>query len=443
MPAERGYSALLRSLPLDWPTAEISAVAKVVGGGTPSRDVPGFWGGGIPWVTPGEVSGEGSMYLSGTRESISAVGLAASGATIVPTGSLMITTRATLGARAINTVPMTTNQGFKSLVFEGAHDAPFYYYLTERLKPELKRRASGTTFLEVSGAELAKIEVPVPPVEERLCIAEVLDTLDTTIRQTEAIIEKLKQVKQGLLHDLLTRGIDANGELRPPHSQAPHLYKDSPLGWIPNEWRAENVGAVIDGSPRNGIYKPAGNIGSGVLLVGQTAFTTQGSVDFGHARRAQVTNPELEVFGLLRDDLLVSRVFATREGVGQPVLVPDPPEPAVYESNMMRLRVRRQCMLPRLLFLWLKHRTARAWITSRAFASNQASVNRDTVGSLPVPVQPTEEQAAILAVERALEQRQSAESIELRTLQALKSGLMDDLLTGRVRVTPLLEAAHA
>ena len=78
-------------------------------------------------------------------------------------------------------------------------------------------------------------------------IAEILDTLDTTIRQTEAIIEKLKQVKQGLLHDLLTRGIDANGELRPPQSQAPHLYKDSPLGWIPREWEHAQPGRDLVG----------------------------------------------------------------------------------------------------------------------------------------------------------------------------------------------------
>jgi hypothetical protein len=63
----------------------------------------------------------------------------------------------------------------------------------------------------------------------------VLDTLDTAIHETEAIIAKLKAVKQGLLHDLLTRGIAANGELRPPQAEAPHLYKASPLGWIPKE----------------------------------------------------------------------------------------------------------------------------------------------------------------------------------------------------------------
>ena len=71
-------------------------------------------------------------------------------------------------------------------------------------------------------------------------IAAVLDTLDTAIHETEAIIAKLKAVKQGLLHDLLTRGIDANGELRPPQAEAPHLYKESPLGWIPKEWDARS-----------------------------------------------------------------------------------------------------------------------------------------------------------------------------------------------------------
>jgi type I restriction enzyme, S subunit len=230
--------------------------------------------------------------------------------------------------------------------------------------------------------------VPDVSEQEQQAISLSLDTLDTTIRQTEAIIEKLKQVKQGLLHDLLTRGIDANGELRPPQSQAPHLYKDSPLGWMPKEWRCETVGRVIQGTPRNGLYKPAGDIGLGMLLVGQTAFTHEGSVDFGQARRARISNAEREAFGLNQDDVLVSRVFATREGVGQPVLVPELGEPAVYESNMMRLRANLQMIQPRLLFLWLKHRAARGWIMSRAFASNQASINRETICSVPTATPP-------------------------------------------------------
>ncbi|PHV07894.1 hypothetical protein CSQ96_08375 [Janthinobacterium sp. BJB412] len=92
--------------------------------------------------------------------------------------------------------------------------------------------------------------VPDLSFEEQVIFGKILDTLDTTIRQAEAIIEKLKHVRQGLLHDLLTRGIDANGELRPPQNQAPHLYKHSLLGLIPNDWRAgkieEFVARIID-----------------------------------------------------------------------------------------------------------------------------------------------------------------------------------------------------
>lgn len=102
------------------------------------------------------------------------------------------------------------------------------------------------------------------PIEEQQAIGEILDTLDTAIHETEAIIAKLKAVKQGLLHDLLTRGIAANGELRPPQAEAPHLYQQSPLGWIPKEWEVSTVGEqfeiqlgkMLDGQKNAGILKP-------------------------------------------------------------------------------------------------------------------------------------------------------------------------------------------
>lgn len=87
----------------------------------------------------------------------------------------------------------------------------------------------------INQRQLGEIPIPKVNVTEALKISEILDTLDTVIHETEAIIAKLKAVKQGLLHDLLTRGIAANGELRPSQSEAPHLYKESPLGWIPKE----------------------------------------------------------------------------------------------------------------------------------------------------------------------------------------------------------------
>jgi type I restriction enzyme S subunit len=100
---------------------------------------------------------------------------------------------------------------------------------------QLDRLSHGSIMAGLSSAIVRRLEVPVPPLSEQRSIAEILDTLDEAIRKTEQVIAKLQQMKQGLLHDLLTRGIDANGELRDPERH-PEQFKDSPLGWIPRGW---------------------------------------------------------------------------------------------------------------------------------------------------------------------------------------------------------------
>lgn len=283
------YQRFLESLPDDWERKEIRQLGMVIGGGTPSRDVPSYWRGTIPWVTPGEVSGNATKFLYDTNEHISASGLAGSGAKLLPAGSLMVTTRATLGARVINTVPMATNQGFKSIVFKQAADVGFYIHLFDKVQPELVRRASGTTFLEISGAEFASIEVPSPCPDEKHLITKVLDTLDTAIHETEAIIAKLKAVKQGLLHDLLTCGIDANGELRPPQVEAPHIYKESPLGWIPKEWDASSLA-------------DCSQVSSGVTL--GRAVSGSGLVELPYLRVANVQDGYLDLRDVTQQSII-------------------------------------------------------------------------------------------------------------------------------------------
>ncbi|WP_457328684.1 hypothetical protein [Rhizobacter sp. P5_C2] len=270
-------------------------------------------------------------------------------------------------------------------------------------------------------------------------IARVLDTVDNAIRETEAIIAKLKAVKQGLLHDLLTRGIDANGELRPPQAEATHLYKDSAWGRIPNKWDIAALGALLSESPRNGLYKPPHLIGRGTLLVGQTAFTEDSSVNFAMARRTHIGQMEISSFGIRAGDVLVSRVFATLDGVGQPVVVPELPEEAVYESNMMRLRAKGGVITSTLLFNLLKQPATRAALRSRAFLSNQASINRRGICSIELPLPPWEEQLAIEARIKTMTDRLRHEGDALSKHRAQKAGLMDDLLTGRVHVTSLAD----
>jgi type I restriction enzyme, S subunit len=278
-----------------------------------------------------------------------------------------------------------------------------------------------------------RFRVPVLPLPEQRRIAEVLDTADEALRQTEALIAKLKQMKQGLLHDLLTRGLDENGELRDPVAR-PEQFKDSPLGRIPRGWEATTIRSCLTGNPQNGLYKPAEQIGRGALLIGQTSITADRTLDVSVARRAVTTSQELERFGLIEGDILVSRVFATLSGVGLPAYVTRLPEPGAFESNMMRLRPDRSVISPRLLFEVLRTKRVRATVAAVASLSNQASINQQGLNPIRIPVPPMAEQKNILKVLSAHDARIRAEEAYRDKLQLLKKGLMQDLLTGRVRV---------
>lgn len=434
------YEAFLRQLPADWDHQEITQLGAVVGGGTPSREVPSFWRGPIPWVTPGEVSGEASKLLHDTQEHISPSGLAGSGANLLPAGSLLVTTRATLGARVINAVPMATNQGFKSIVFKKPEEASYYYHLFEKVKPELVRRASGTTFLEISGAEFGSIQLPSPSPEEKLKIAQLLDTLDTAIHQTEAIVEKLKQVKQGLLHDLLTRGVDANGELRPSYEAAPDLYQKTVIGWRPKDWEICQVSSVLSGIDAGKSPDcqdiPAKGDQWGVLKVGAVHPDGLKLNENKVVEEARLKNP---AYLVRNGDLLLSRAN-TFELVGLVCYVTNHPESLMLSDKTLRLSVKANRMTTNFLFWQLQHPKTRTQIEIAATGTSGSmkNISQGGVEQLWISRPQIDEQEEITKRLLAALDRYRDEQEKLSKMREMKSGLMDDLLTGRVRVTPLL-----
>jgi type I restriction enzyme, S subunit len=428
------YGAFLKQLPDDWEQKEITQIGAVVGGGTPSRDVPSFWRGSIPWVTPGEVSGEDAKLLYDTNDHISASGLAGSGANLLPAGSLLVTTRATLGARVINAVPMATNQGFKSVVFKRPEEVSYYFHLFEKVKPELVRRASGTTFLEVSGAEFGSIKVPSPSLNEKLKISQILDTFVTTIHETEAIIAKQNSVKQGLLNDLLTRGIAANGELRPPQPEAPHLYKKLPLGWIPKEWECKPFGDLCESSAFGPRFPSDAYDENGPLATLRTTdMDDEGNISLSTMPRAAI-KPSVFADHLLRPgDIVISRsgtCGVTGVFTGHDI-------PVVPGAFLIRFRLR-DLRLNRFYRRYFNSSLGRPYLERLAVGGVQKNIKGSDVLCLQVPnPEPTEANAIgdrIESVEQDIERNQQL----LRKLQLQKAGLMDDLLTGRVRVTTLL-----
>lgn len=133
-------------MPDGWQDLTLAEIATVAGGGTPSRREPAYWNGDIPWATPTDVTGLSGRAISETGAMITEVGLTSSSARLLPPDSLLMTTRATIGACAINRVPMATNQGFQNLVPKRSTGVDFLCYLIQHHKRRLKRLAAGSTF---------------------------------------------------------------------------------------------------------------------------------------------------------------------------------------------------------------------------------------------------------------------------------------------------------
>jgi type I restriction enzyme S subunit len=320
--------------------------------------------------------------------------------------------------------------------------AGFLFHALQFSVAEMGRRAHGSTMKHIKRGELEEFVVSVPTViAEQAKVARILDALDAAIAQTEAIVAKLKAVKQGLLHDLLTRGIDANGELRPPQSEAPQLYKQSALGWIPNEWGVQRLGDI--GEFTNGLNKPKHAFGYGTKFVNISDVYAD-YMDTSSLGRVHTTHDDLTRYQLLPGDIVLDRSSVKLEGVGYPSVFSDDTEPVVFCGFIIRFRMHdHDAVVPRYVCLQMRDARFRNDVFKVATGGANINVNQASLRDLLVKVPGGREQEAIIVRERALDDRLELE-IQLRDkLSSQKSGLMDDLLTGRVRVTPLLDATTA
>jgi type I restriction enzyme, S subunit len=159
-----------------WKPARLDAISRLVGGGTPSRNISRNFGGDILWATPSDLTSQERFFLETTEETITNDGLRDSSAHLLPVGTVLMTSRATIGVTAITTKPTTTNQGFANFICEEqlVNNKFLALYLREA-KPKLLRLASGSTFLEVSRSTLSKLEIPLPPLLEQERIVSILE----------------------------------------------------------------------------------------------------------------------------------------------------------------------------------------------------------------------------------------------------------------------------
>ena len=305
----------------------------------------------------------------------------------------------------------------------------------DRIAQFFGRIANGSTRYGLGSSGFENLAIWLPPLPQQRKIARILTTVDNLIERTEALIEKYKSIKQGMTHDLFTRGVNSNGQLRPPYENAPHLYKQSPLGWIPKEWEAVTLRTVYAEPSRNGLYKQAEFYGSGYPMIHMPQMFRSMIVDVGDAALVRVDESEQRRFGLQSGDLLFARRSLTLEGAGQCSLVPLLDEPATFESSIIRVRLHQALVIPDLINQYLN--TEKGYRQRLPFIRQVAvsGVSADDVAAFPIPYPKClKEQSMIMERITTLDSQMKQETAYLCKLRHHKSGLMQDLLTGKVRV---------
>jgi type I restriction enzyme S subunit len=304
-----------------------------------------------------------------------------------------------------------------------------WFFESHLFQRRLERIAIGSTnsHKRARPGETLGWNIPSPLPGDQISVALVLDTVDEAIAKTEAVIAKLRQVRAGLLHDLLTRGLDAHGQLRDPIAH-PEQFQDSPLGRIPKEWNIRQLGdlAEVDRGkfahrPRNeprfyGGRHPFVQTGDVANAAGEVLRSfTQTLNDDGAAisREFPANTIVITIAANIADTAILGRpMFLTDSVVGAVV---KPPNSVRY----VELCIRR----------------AKPQLQARAPQTAQMNINLQDLRPLEIPVPSNpDEQHGISKIYEMHTETLRIEQANLEKLKQLKSGLMTDLLTGRVRV---------
>ena len=418
-------------IPKDWDVKPLSELADVDRGKFTHRprNDPRFYGGSYPFIQTGDIANSSGGILSTYSQTLNERGITVSRE--FPVGTIAITIAANIADTAILGIPMFFPDSVVGAVVKKPNSIRYVELCIRRAKQRLDARAPQSAQKNINLEDLRPLLIPVPCPEEQHKIAEVIDTIEEAIAHTSSLIAKLKQMKAGLLHDLLTRGLDENGELRDAIAH-PEQFKPSPLGRIPKDWGVYPL--------KECVYRDA-QITYGIVQAGSHV---EGGVPY--IRTGDMARDRLSIEGLLRTSPQIAAsyhrskvrtgeiVCAIRATVGKVLEVPPELDGANLTQGTARIAPREDINNHFLLWALRSSYAQRQFdlaVKGTTFSEITLENLRDIKVALPSH---REEQDKIAEILDSHDTRIRAEEVYRDKLKLQKQGLMHDLLTGKVRV---------
>lgn len=402
-----------------WQIRTIGQVCEVVNGGTPETSVPEYWGGSNAWITPAEMGKRSNPYVGDTERKLTEAGLRNSSAQLLPSRSVILSSRAPIGHLVINTVPMGTKQGCKGLIPSSQIHYKFLYHYLSSIVDKLDALGSGATFRELSGGKLKEVTIPVAPPAEQQRIVTILDEASEGIAAATANAEKNLQNVRALFGSYLQS-----------------VFTQSGMGCVKRKLGDESLLEIIDGDRGVNYPKASDFYDEGHCLFLNTKNVRPDGFDFVNTMFiAPDKDGQLRKGKLKRDDV----VMTTRGTIGNIGLYSEdvPFEHIRINSGMLIFRANKRTLLAPFLFELLRSEIVKVQIKKQTTGAAQPQLPIKTLVNFTIPV-PTnlDDQLALVKKVRAFEPEiQNLARLyerKLIALNAMKKSLLNHAFTGNL-----------
>ena len=408
-------------IPEEWEVYRLGEIFKIATGTTPSTKIKDYWKGGIiEWITPKDLSYlNGSLALPSSERKITEKALKETTLNPLPENSILISTRAPVGYVGINGTEITFNQGCKGLIpLNKEKSLPYFYaYYLKSRTAFLNSVSGGSTFKELSKESLKNVNAPSPPLFEQQKIAEILSTADEALQKVNEQITLTEQLKKGLMQKLLTKGIG--------HTK----FKMTEIGEIPEEWDVNKI-SDLKQSMYYGVTAKATEKDTNLRLL-RTTDIENFKFNSENLPFCEITEKksDLSKYYLKKDDVIVARAGT----VGISVLVKDDLDNTLFGSYLIKIVFKHEKVDMKFIHYYFQSQLY--WNNlSSAQGSTIKNINLPFLNSLVVPLPSLPEQQKIAEILSTADEKLGLLRKKGIELEILKKGLMEDLLTGKIRV---------
>lgn len=415
----------LYDLPEGWEWKKMSEISDVIGGGTPRSNNMDFYENGIiPWITPADLSGYKSVYISQGARNITELGLASSSAKLLPKDTVLFTSRAPIGYVAIAENPIATNQGFKSFVVHKEKILPkFVYWWLKGNKSLAESYASGTTFLEISSSKCKELPIPLPPLAEQ---NRIVEKLDAVLSRIDTAIDELQQ-SLVLVDAMFKSGLDKAFNPLGSATKETGLY-DLPDGWM---WESLKSVCKFENGDRGKNYPSRDAfVESGIAVINAGALNGK-TVD--ESELNFITRERFDLLGggkVRRGDLL----FCLRGSLGKCAIVTNLDEGAIA-SSLVIVRPT-ESILAEYLLNYFNSSLVVQFITKYNNGAAQPNLSAANLAKFELPLPPLAEQNHIVEALNALNDKTTQLKTEITAkigmFNQLKASVLDGAFRGEI-----------